>query len=133
MEKEMQFFLDALADMRNKANVNACFGEPVTTDGRTVIPVAAIAYGFGMGMGRGPGSEEETPELGEETVEMVGGGGGGGGVKARPIAVIEVTSEGTWVKPIIDEQKIALAGVLLVGWAAFWLARALVQIFGRRK
>ncbi len=130
MEAEIQTLLDSLADMREKANVNACFGEPVTAEGRTVIPVAEVAYGFGMGVGHGTVVEEEAPE--EETPEKAGGGGGGGGgVRARPLAVVEVTSEGTCVKPVIDEQKIALAGVVLVGWTVFWLARALVRIFGQ--
>lgn len=127
MEAEMQTLLDSFADLREKANVNACFGEPVTAEGRTVIPVAEVAYGFGMGVGHGPVAEEEAPE------EAGGGGGGGGGVRARPIAVVEVTPEGTWVEAIIDEQRVALAGVLLVGWAVFWLARALARIFGRRE
>jgi len=129
MEVEIQELLDSLAGMREKANVNACFGEPVTAEGRTVIPVAQVCYGFGMGFGQGPVAEEEAPE--EETPEEAGGGGGGGGVGAHPIAVIEVTSEGTCVKPVIDEQKVALAGVLLAGWSVFCLARALVKIFGR--
>ena len=126
MEAEIQTLLDSMADMREKANVNACFGEPVAAEGRTVIPVAEVAYGFGMGIGHGPVAEEETPE-------EASGGGGGGGVRARPLAVIEVTPEGTWVESIIDEQKVALAGVLLAGWAVFWLARALVKIFGRQE
>nr|HID13185.1 hypothetical protein [Anaerolineae bacterium] len=126
MEAEIQTLLDSLADLRKKANVNACFGEPVTAEGRTVIPVAEVGYGFGLGVGHGPVVEEEA-------LKETGGGGGGGGVRARPLAVVEVTPEGTWVKPVIDEQKVALAGVLLVGWAVFWLARALVQIFGQRE
>jgi hypothetical protein len=48
------------------------------------------------------------------------------------VAVVEVTPEETWVKPVIDEQKLALAGVLLAAWAVFWVARTLVGIFGRR-
>ncbi len=130
MESEIQTLLDSFADLRKKANVNACFGKPVTAEGRTVIPVAEVAYGFGLGVGHGPVAEEEAPE--EEAPEKAEGGGGGGGVKARPIAVVEVTPEGTRVEPIIDEQKVTLAGTLLIGWAVFWLARALVKIFGRQ-
>jgi uncharacterized spore protein YtfJ len=127
MEAEIQTLLDSFADMRKKANVNAVFGKPVTTENRTVIPVAEIGYGFGMGFGQGPAAEEETEE---ETGE---GGGGGGGVKARPLAIVEMTPEGTWVKPIVDEQKVTLAGVMLSGWVVFCLARALVKIFGQQE
>jgi len=123
MEAEIQTLLDSLADMRKKANVNTCFGKPVTAEGRTVIPVAEVGYGFGLGIGHGSAVKEEAPE------EAGVAGGGGGGVRARPLAVVEVTPEGAWVRPIVDEQKLALAGGLLAGWAIFWLARALVKIF----
>ena len=139
MEAEVQTLLDALADLREKANVNTCFGEPVTIEGRTVIPVARVAYGFGLGVGRGTMTEEgaeQKEEAAEEAAEGAvesTGGGGGGGVAAHPFAVVEVTPEGTQVKPIIDEQKVALAGVLLIGWTVFCLARTLVKIFGRQE
>ena len=131
METEIQSLLDSFADLREKANVNACFGEPVTIEGRTVIPVAEIGYGFGLGVGHGPAVQAEAPE--GETPEEAGGGGGGGGAKARPIAVVEVTPEGVCVKPVIDEQKVALAGILFAGWAVFCLARTLVRIFERQE
>ncbi|MCK4449322.1 MAG: hypothetical protein KAX26_01895, partial [Anaerolineae bacterium] len=92
---------------------------------------AEIGYGFAMGFGQGPTAEEETAEKAAE--ETGGGGGAGGGVKARPLAIVEVTPEGTWVKPIVDEQKVTLAGAMLAGWAVFCLARALVKIFGQQE
>jgi len=118
MEEEIQKLLDAFTDLRKKANANTVFGKPVTTQERTVIPVAEIAYGFEMGV------EGETEE---ET------GGGSGGMSAHPLAVIEVTPESARVKPIIDEQKLAIAGALLIGWAIFCLARTLVKIFGQQE
>jgi uncharacterized spore protein YtfJ len=130
METEVQRLLDALANLREKANVNAVFGEPVTVEGRTVIPVARVVYGFGVGVGHDAVAEEQAAE--EAAEEAGGGAGGGGGVLAHPVAVVEVTPERTCVKPVIDEQKVALAGGLLAGWAIFWLARALVKILGRR-
>lgn len=131
MEAEMQKLLDGLDALQKKASVNACFGEPVTLEGRTIIPVAKVGYGFGMGMGQGSAVEE--PEEAEEAAEMGGsGGGGGGGMGATPLAAIEVTPEGTRVEPIIDEQKVALAGILVGGWIVFWLARVLIGIFSPR-
>ena len=114
MEAEIQELLDAFADLREKADVNTCFGKPVTVEGRTVIPVAKVAYGFGMGVGHGIATEEEP----EETSSGAGGGGGGG-VIAHPFAAIEVTPAGVWVDPIVDEQKLALARTMLIGWAIF--------------
>jgi uncharacterized spore protein YtfJ len=137
MDTEVQAVFDALADLREKANVNAVFGEPVTVEGRTVIPVAKVAYGFGMGIGGTAVTEEAAAEEAAEKVaeEATGDGsgtGGVGGVLAHPLAVVEVTPEGTWVKPVVDEQKLALAGGLLGAWVAFWLARALVKILGQK-
>jgi len=118
MEEEIQKLLDAFTDLRKKASANTVFGKPVTTKERTVIPVAEIAYGFEMGI-EGEAEEEA--------------GGGSGSMSARPLAIIEVMPEGARVKPIIDEQKLALAGALLIGWAIFWLARTLGKIFGQQE
>jgi len=140
MEAEIQGLLEALADLREKANVNACFGEPVTIEGRTVIPVAKVAYGFRMGIGRAAAAEEEiageTEGEGSEEANGDGdsssGAGGSGGMLAQPFAVVEVTPEGTQVQAIIDEQKVTLAVGLLAAWAVPWLARSLTKIFGRQ-
>jgi uncharacterized spore protein YtfJ len=134
MDREVQTLLDALADLPEKANVNAVFGDPVTVEGRTVMPVAKVAYGFGMAVGGTAMTEEAAAEEAAEKVaeEATGDGsgtGGAGGVLAHPLAVVEVTPEGTWVKPVVDEQKLALAAGLLGAWVVFWLARALVKIF----
>jgi hypothetical protein len=61
------------------------------------------------------------------------GGGGGGKAKSRPVAVIEVTQEGTVLRPIVDETKIALAGILLVGWIVFWLTATVRAVLRSRK
>ena len=121
MEADIQKLLDALTDLREKANVNAVFGKPVLADGRTVIPVAEVAYDFEMGV------EEGVVESGAE-----GGSGGSGGMSVRPVAVVEVTPESTVIKSVVDEQKLALVGAMLIGWAVFWVARALSSIFGKR-
>jgi uncharacterized spore protein YtfJ len=133
MARDVEALLEMLADLRERANVDACFGEPVVVEGRTVIPVAKVAYGFGMGGGHTTAVEEATAEEAEEPDDGASsGGGGGGGVLAQPFAVVEVTPEGTRVAPVIDEQKVALAAGLLAGWSVFWLARALTKIFGRK-
>jgi uncharacterized spore protein YtfJ len=128
MEADVQRLLDTLASMREKANVNACFGEPVTVGGRTVIPVARIGYGFGLGVGQGPTVEGE-----EGSLEKVSTGGGGGGIAASPLGVIEVTSKETRIEPVIDKQRVAIASMLVAAWSAFWVARALTVLFKRSK
>jgi len=121
MDTDVQQLLDTFGNLRKEANVNACFGEPMTVEGRTVIPVARIGYGLGVGAGQAPTAEGE------------GGGstGGGSGLISSPLGVVEVTSQGTRIEPVIDRQKIAVVTMLVGAWAVFWIARALMTIFGR--
>lgn len=121
MGKEVQELLDAFQELRRKADVNAVFGQPVTQEGHTVIPVAEVAYTFEMDI-----AESDADELGTS-------GGGSGGVSVQPLGVVEVTPTETRVRAIIDEQRLALAGALLIGWAIFWLARTLVRIFAEKR
>ncbi len=51
--------------VREQAGVEAVFGDPVTAEGRTVIPVARVSYGFGGGFGPGaPGGPRHEPNRG---------------------------------------------------------------------
>lgn len=94
------------------ATVRSVFGEPIHTEGKTVVPVAKVAYGFGAGGGRGRNNAKtgsgETPE----------GGGGGGGMHAFPAGALEITPAGTRFVPFTD-YRLALgvfaAGVLVGG------------------
>lgn len=94
-----------------QANVKAIYGEPISANDKTIIPVAKIMYGFGAGAGTGGVGEKNT--RGE-------GGGGGGGVRAVPIGVIEVSKQQTRFVPITDHRK--LGGAVLAGMVmgAFW-------------
>ena len=101
-------------NLSSRAQVKSVFGEPISAEGKTIIPVAKIAYGFGAGAGTG--GVGDTSARGE-------GGGGGGGIRAVPVGVIEVSSnQPTRFVPISDRKKLgvaALAGVLAgiyLGW-----------------
>ena len=59
------------------AGTKTVFGEPVTLEGKTILPVAKVRYGFGGGSGRKGGEQH--------------GGGGGGGLVAKPVGVVEIT------------------------------------------
>ncbi len=131
MEAEVTRLLDAFDAMRKEANVNACFGAPVTTEGRTVIPVARVGYGFGMGTGHPrlpPGGSGE-----EHLAASPGGRGGGGGMTSSPIGLIEIEPEGVHVEPILDQQRVAIVAMLVGAWAIFWLTHTLTAIFGTRE
>ena len=117
--------------LRDTASANAVFGEPREAEGRLIIPVAQVRLGLGLGLGQGM-PEEASEEPDKEPEGAAEGGGGGGGAGARPVAILEVTPEETLIKPIVDESKVALAGILLVGWSVFWLMLTLRAIFGRR-
>ena len=64
------------------------------------------------GFGFGAGSDGDDPTSGG------GGGGGGGSAQARPVAVIEVTSEGVSVRPVLDFTKIGITALL--SFVAAW-------------
>ncbi|MFY9740582.1 MAG: spore germination protein GerW family protein [Candidatus Sulfotelmatobacter sp.] len=96
-----------------QANVKAIYGEPISAQGKTVIPVAKIMYGYGAGAGTG--GVGESSAKGE-------GGGGGGGVRAIPVGVVEISEQQTRFVPITDRKKLSaavLAGVGLGLWMGF--------------
>lgn len=116
-------------DLQEHATVDAVYGEPVEIEDKVVIPVASVSYVFGLGLGEGQGRpQEDGGEPGSGS-----GAGGGGGVQAKPVAVIEITPDRTRIESIVDEQLIALAGIVFAAWAVFWVASALIRIFGKRK
>lgn len=94
------------------ATVKSVFGEPIQAEGKTVVPIAKVAYGFGAGSGAGPGKHGHTPETGEPGTQAEGGGGGGG-VKAFPAGALEITATGTRFIPFHDLRW--LGGALAIG------------------
>src|SRR5262245_7409753 len=87
------------------ATVKSVFGEPIHANGKTVVPVAKVAYGFGGGFGAGKDSAHADRQ-GE-------GGGGAGGMCAFPAGVLEITDAGTRFVPLMDMKR--LAAVLAAG------------------
>lgn len=105
----------AVEHLRNSANVKAVYGTPITTDGKTVIPVARVLYGFGVGSGHGTHAKKskngKTPAEGE-------GEGAGGGVAAKPIGVVEITGAETRFVPFSASRKLAIMAVIGAGLGA---------------
>ena len=87
-----------------QAGVKTIYGEPITAQGKTVIPVAKIMYGFGAGAGTGG--------VGNSSAQGEGGGGGAG-VRTIPVGVIEISDQPTRFIPITSRKK--LAGAVLAG------------------
>jgi uncharacterized spore protein YtfJ len=88
----------------SQVGVKAIYGEPISAQGKTVIPVAKLMYGYGAGAGTGG--------VGNASAQGEGGGGGAG-VRAVPVGVIEVSDQQTRFIPITSRKK--LAGAVLVG------------------
>ncbi|MEV0321966.1 spore germination protein GerW family protein [Streptomyces sp. NPDC050658] len=107
----------------DQASVKVVYGEPVTTDGVTVIPVAEVGFGVGGGIGS-KGAAAEGAASGED--------GAAGGVRARPRGFIEIRDGAAVYRPIRTpwlDVAVPLAA-LVVGAAAPPLVR---RFLGRRR
>ena len=116
-------FMDEFADTRRQASVDAVFGTPVESEGKTVIPIASAMYGFGMGAGI-----SAAPASTEGKKAASSGAGGGSGYVTRPMAVAVIDAQGVRIESITNEERIALSGMLLGAWAIFWVARVLLRL-----
>lgn len=106
-------FLERLAAaLGARASVAAAFGQPVQSQGVTVIPVAKVGFGFGGGISKG----------GER-------GGGTGGASAAPFGYIEVKDGNAAFKPIrrpLTDLLLPVA-LLLAGSLAPTVVRRLLR------
>lgn len=129
MEELANRLVQPIDRMLERLNATAVFGEPTREGDLTVIPVADVVLGFGYGYGGGPAPAQHgpAPEHQEDAaVEAPAeGGGGGGGGRASPRGYLKVSPDGVRFEPIIDQGKIALAGLALSAWSVFWIARTI--------
>ena len=112
----MKEVLQSLAErLHHSASVKTVYGEPVEAQGRTIIPVARVAYGLGGGSGWKSGTTGEAS--GGDTASSNDPKTGGGGIVVTPVGVVEVLPEGTRYVPLGGGgRKLAvtfLAGVAL--------------------
>ena len=104
----MQSIVDRL---HATGNVKTVFGEPIEARGRTIIPVAKVAYAFG-GAGRSAKSDSEDGKIGQ---------GIGAGIVVRPAGVLEISDDATEFIPFGRNKKLIGAlflGLLLGAWLA---------------
>ena len=86
-------FAEVFKSIVEHAGAKAVYGEPVSVNGKTVLPVATIRYGFGGGsVGRDDGHY-----------------GGGGGLVAKPLGVVEITQSQTRFIPIYSTWTLLVA------------------------
>ena len=111
--------LERIGDsLGSAATVKSVFGEPIQSEGRTVVPVAKVAYGFGAGAGSGRGKNDGQPNASGE------GGGGGGGVRAFPAGALEITPSGTRFVKYWDPRWLV---------AAFAAGAVVARLWGGRR
>jgi len=81
-----------LEEIEKVLTTRTVVGDPITVEGKTLVPLISVGFGFGAGGGSGKGEANQKGE-GE-------GGGTGGGAWVRPIAVIILDKDGVRVEPI---------------------------------
>jgi uncharacterized spore protein YtfJ len=87
---------EMLEGARDAMSVKRVFGDPIESEGVTIVPVAKVAGGGGGGG------------------DAANNGGGGFGLAARPAGVYVIKDgEVTW-KPAIDVSRILLAALALL-------------------
>jgi uncharacterized spore protein YtfJ len=96
--------------LQSSATVRIVYGDPLKAHGKTIIPVARVAFGFGGGLAPG---RLRPQNLDRATT----GEGGGGGVAATPVGVIEITDDETRFVPIAPSWHLwaGVAAGLLAG------------------
>jgi uncharacterized spore protein YtfJ len=83
---------------RDAMTVKRVYGDPVQSDGVTLVPAAAVRGGAG-------GGGEGGPE---------GGGGGGFGIVARPIGAYVIRDGNVSWRPAVDLNRVLLLAAAVV-------------------
>ena len=109
-----------LTQARDVLTVKRVFGEPITHNGVTVIPVASVMGGAGGGQG-------ERDEGGAERE----GSGGGFGLVARPAGVYVIKGDSVTWQPALDLNRVILGGQV-VAIAFFITIRAIARARARQ-
>ncbi|MGH7752198.1 MAG: spore germination protein GerW family protein [Gemmatimonadales bacterium] len=97
----------------SEANAETVFGEPVTRDGVTVIPVAKVRWALAGGGGTGSDDTADGEDYGQ-------GAGAAAAVTAKPLGHIEMGAGGTEFRPVRD--RAAVWPLIAASGVAVWLA-----------
>ncbi|MDQ1261972.1 MAG: hypothetical protein QG575_1153 [Euryarchaeota archaeon] len=91
MQELTEILRTITGEMKNALTARTAVGDPVTVEGKTVIPLMSVGMGFGAGSGSG---KADNP----------GGSGGGGGLGMKPVAVIIIDQNGVRVERLKEAQ-----------------------------
>jgi len=83
-------FDKAIGEIERMLNTKTVVGEPMTVDGRTLIPLVSVGFGFGVGAGEGT-----DPKKGSGNGGATGAGGG-----VKPVALVIVDKDGVRVESV---------------------------------
>jgi uncharacterized spore protein YtfJ len=85
MEGLAEILKTITGEMQKSLSARTVVGDPITVEGKTIVPLVSVGMGFGAGTAMG--KAQETP-----------GGGGGGGLGMKPVAVIIIDQQGVKVE-----------------------------------
>ena len=100
----------------NRLGADAAFGNPISSNGHVLIPVAEISTRFGFGLGR----ERKISAKHNGDEERGRGGGSGGLAHVTPIGYIRVDDNKVSYIPIINKSRLTLFAMGL-GSLLIWL------------
>jgi uncharacterized spore protein YtfJ len=101
----------ALGNALESARVANVFGDPITQDGVTVIPVARVQGKGGGGGGAGQAQDGQAQR----------GRGGGFGVSTKPVGVFVLKNGNVSWRPSVDVNKVVIGGQIVAGIAVLAL------------
>src|SRR5215469_7210896 len=111
---------EAVRHALDSARVAHVFGDPITQDGVTIIPVARIEGRGGGGGGTGPTQDGQTKR----------GRGGGFGLSTKPAGVFVLRSGKVSWRPALDVNKVVMGGQI-VAVIAVLAARSVLRSWRR--
>ncbi|HWQ20121.1 MAG TPA: spore germination protein GerW family protein [Methanotrichaceae archaeon] len=98
----------ALGEIEKVMTANTVIGDPVSCEGKTIIPVAGMSVDFGGGGGEGSMTGKETGEsnasIGAGSALGGAGGGAGGGFTIKPVALIIIDNGELRIEHLKVEQ-----------------------------
>ncbi len=110
---------------KETANVRVVFGDPIETDGLTIIPVASVKISGGGGGGNRNGKDSARQDELEAVTDSDRGMGLGLQVVATPIGYIEIRDGQAQFTDIVDKNKLAFGGLVVGGLLLLTAAKLL--------
>ena len=83
-----------MAKIREMVDVNTIIGQPIQTEGMTLIPVSKLSFGFASG------GSDFTGKHQKPDASNAFGGGSGAGVKISPVAFLIVKGDSVKLLPV---------------------------------